>query len=138
VRSPSVLLRFAAAVLTCTGLVAVAAPAASAQDSATQEVIDLAVRGLGGEEAVRAAAGFHVEAAGRTAIFDEGRRPGNAVTLASRFTATVDYAFDPAGDKLRVDSVRTSLGVPRPVSEIVDGQVGAITGNDANFAPPST
>ena len=37
-RSPSVLLRFAAAVLTCTGLVAVAAPAASAQDSATQEV----------------------------------------------------------------------------------------------------
>ena len=137
-RSPSVLLRFAAAVLTCTGLVAVAAPAASAQDSATQEVIDLAVRGLGGEDAVRAAAGFHVEAAGRTAIFDEGRRPGDTVSLADRFTATLDYAFDPAGDKLRVDSVRTSLGVPRPVSEIVDGRLGAITGNDANFAPPAT
>src|SRR4051794_13173048 len=62
-------LRLAAAVVGAIGLGAVGAPAASAQEGGTQQVIDLAVRGLGGEAAVRNLRAFHEEAAGRTFIF---------------------------------------------------------------------
>ena len=111
------------------------APAVHAQSAATTAGVDLAVAGLGGERALSGLDSFRLVSSGRTFIFDEGPAPGDTVTPASTFTATLDY--DLAGSRLRADSVRTSLGTDRRVSEVITGRRGFISGADANFAPPA-
>ena len=111
------------------------APAVHAQSAATTAAVDLAVTGLGGERALSGLDSFRLVSSGRTFIFDEGPEPGDTVSPASTFTATLDY--DLAGSRLRADSVRTSLGTDRRVSEVITGRRGFISGADANFAPPA-
>jgi glyoxylase-like metal-dependent hydrolase (beta-lactamase superfamily II) len=110
---------------------------AQAQSGATQRAVDLAVSGLGGEEALQGLESFRLRATGQTFIFDEGPQPGDTVSPASTFRVRLDYDIRGAGDRLRADSVRTSVGTDRPVSEVVVGRRGFISGNDANFAPPA-
>lgn len=110
-------------------------PAAGAQGPAAGRATDLAVRGLGGERALRHLSSFRLQSSGRTSIFDEGPLPGNTVTPASTFRLTLDYDLRSSGDRLRADYVRNSLNTDRPVSEVISGRRGFISGVDANFSP---
>jgi glyoxylase-like metal-dependent hydrolase (beta-lactamase superfamily II) len=117
-------------------------PAAGAQGpgsgrGADRTVTDLAVRGLGGQSALRDLRSFRLRSTGSTFIFDEGLRPGNTVSPASTFRLRLNYDLRRAGDRLRADYVRTSLGVARPVSEVISGRRGFITGVDANGSQPA-
>jgi glyoxylase-like metal-dependent hydrolase (beta-lactamase superfamily II) len=113
-------------------LPAAAAPAAGAQGGA--RATGLAVKGLGGERALRGLSGFQLRSSGRTQIFDEGPQAGDSVSPASTFTLSLDYDRRASGDRLRADYVRTSLGTDRPVSEVILGRRGFISGVDANFS----
>ncbi len=112
-------------------------PAGAAQSPGAERVTDLAVRGLGGEGALRGLSSFRLRSTGSTFIFDEGQRPGNSVSPASTFRLTLNYDLRRAGDRLRADYVRTSLGADRPVSEVISGRRGYITGVDANGSQPA-
>jgi glyoxylase-like metal-dependent hydrolase (beta-lactamase superfamily II) len=59
------------------------------------------------------------------------------VSPASTFRLSLHYDLRAAGDRLRADYVRTSLGTDRRVSEVISGRRGFITGADANFQPPA-
>jgi glyoxylase-like metal-dependent hydrolase (beta-lactamase superfamily II) len=120
-------------------LLALGAPAATAgaQSPAAERATDLAMRGLGGERALRDLGAFRLEARGRTFVFDDGPVPGDAVIPAGTFRLALDYDLRGTHDRLRADYVRTSLGVDREVSEVVVGRRGFISGLDANFQPPS-
>ena len=109
-------------------------PAAAAQAPAAQRSIDLAVEGLGGEEALEGLNAFRLQARGNVSIFDEGPEPGNTVSPAATFRLVLTY--DLRGSRLRADYVRTSVGTDRRVSEVVVGRRGFISGADANFQPP--
>jgi glyoxylase-like metal-dependent hydrolase (beta-lactamase superfamily II) len=121
----------------CLALLAAAAQpgAALAHDRAAQRAIDLAASGLGGKRALRDLSAFGLQSRGETSIFDEGPRPGNTVTQASSFTLNLTYDLRAGGDRLRAEYVRRSLGTDRPVTEIISGRLGAISGVDANFSP---
>jgi glyoxylase-like metal-dependent hydrolase (beta-lactamase superfamily II) len=121
-------------------LMGLGAPPATAggRDSATKRATDLGIRGLGGERNLRRLDSFRLTSTGRTFIFDEGAVPGNSVSPASTFRLTLDYDLRRGGDRLRGDYVRNSLGTDRPVSEVIAGRRGYITGVDANFSPAAT
>ncbi|MEY2535714.1 MAG: hypothetical protein QOF29_3624 [bacterium] len=110
-------------------------PAAGAQSPAAERATALAIRGVGGERALRNLSSFRLQSSGRTWIFDEGPRPGNSVSPASTFRLALDYDLRSSGDRLRADYVRNSLGTDRRVSEVISGRRGFISGADANFSP---
>jgi hypothetical protein len=101
--------------------------------SPTARLVDRALARLGGRRAVAGMRSFRLRATGRTWIFDEGPRPTDDVTPASTFSTTVTYDRARSGEeRLRADSVRTSLGAARRVTEVSAGRLGAISGVDAN------
>ena len=102
----------------------------------TRQATALAISGLGGERALRNLSSFRLQSTGRTFIPDEALEPGDDLSPASTFRLRLDYDLRASGDRLRADSVRTSLGTDREVSEVVVGRRGFITGADQNFAPP--
>ena len=115
------------------------APAAGAQTRAgTTRLVAQALSGLGGRSAVSGLRTFRLQTTGRTWIFDEGLRPDDQVTPASTFTQTLNVELRSAGDRLRADSVRTSQGAARTVSEVLSGRLGYIAGVDANGGSPAT
>ena len=115
------------------------APAAGAQTRAgTTRLVAQALAGLGGRSAVSGLRTFRLQTTGRTWIFDEGLRPDDEVTPASTFTQTLNVELRSAGDRLRADSVRTSQGAARTVSEVLKGRLGYISGVDANGGSPAT
>jgi glyoxylase-like metal-dependent hydrolase (beta-lactamase superfamily II) len=130
--------RVAAAGAVTAGVLAMSVLPATAGAQSTRAVLDQAVQGVGGESALSDLSSFQLRASGRTFIFDEGPRPGDTVSPASTFTVTLNYDIRSGGDRLRADYVRTSLGADRRVSEIVDDQLGYITGVDANGSDAST
>jgi hypothetical protein len=139
---PAVVTRRRTATALLAGAAAVAAMStqtatAGAQSAAAERVTDLAVRGLGGERALRDLSSFRLRSTGRTFIFNEGVQPGNSVSPASTFTPTLNYDLRRRGDRLRADYVRNSLGTDRRVSEVVVGRRGFITGVDANNSQPT-
>jgi glyoxylase-like metal-dependent hydrolase (beta-lactamase superfamily II) len=130
-----------AAVVVLGGLAALAclAPAAGAQTRAgTARLVAQTLSGLGGRAAVGDLRTFRLQTTGRTWIFDEGLRPDDEVTPASTFTQTLNVELRAGGDRLRADSVRTSQGAARTVSEVLKGRLGYISGVDANGGSPAT
>jgi glyoxylase-like metal-dependent hydrolase (beta-lactamase superfamily II) len=128
-----------AAVLACPLALAALPPAAGAQSrSTTTRVVAQAVDALGGRSSLARLDTFRLQASGRTFIFDEGPNPGDTVTPASTFTATLNMELRAGGDRLRVDSVRTSLGTARRISEVIAGRRGFLQGVDANGGKPAT
>ena len=137
--SPAAARRRAGAAAALAVLGAAALPtAADAQDRATRQATALAMSGLGGERALRNLSSFRLQATGATFIPDEALEPGDGLSPASTFRVRLDYDLRASGDRLRADSVRTSLGTDREVSEVVVGHRGFITGADQNFAPPGS
>jgi glyoxylase-like metal-dependent hydrolase (beta-lactamase superfamily II) len=110
-------------------------PLAGAQSPAAERATAQAIRNIGGERALRNLSSFRLRSTGRTWIFDEGPQPGNSVTPASTFRLTMDYDLRSSGDRVRADYVRNSLGTDRPVSEVIAGRRGFISGVDANGSP---
>ena len=105
---------------------------------ATSHLVDQATTGLGGRSALRGLRTFRLQTSGRAWILDEGLRPDNTVTQASTFTETLDYELHAAGDRVRVDSVRTSQGTARRISEVIAGRLGYLSGVDSNGGSPAT
>jgi glyoxylase-like metal-dependent hydrolase (beta-lactamase superfamily II) len=133
-------LRLTAAAASGLLVLGVAAPSAGAQSrAATSRLVAQALNGLGGRSAVRGLRTFRLQTTGRTWIFDEGPRPDNAVTPASTFTQTLHYEVrGGAADRLRADSVRTSQGAARRISEVVRGRLGFLAGVDSNGGSRAT
>ena len=120
-----------AAALLVVLVLALAAPAAAG----TPEALDRAVEAVGGEDALEQLDGVAYDAEGQAWIFNEGFTPGGPPTSAATFTARVQQRV--AGrDAFRLELQRNSRGTPRPVTEVVDGRRGTITGQYANFGPP--
>jgi glyoxylase-like metal-dependent hydrolase (beta-lactamase superfamily II) len=108
-----------------------------AQARAGAPALRLAVRAVGGPEALRGLRSFRYVANGNRWIFDEGFRPGERAKPSATFTQRVRYVLG-ARNKVRVDAMRTSSGADRPVHEVIDGRRGFIRGVDANFSSPAT
>jgi glyoxylase-like metal-dependent hydrolase (beta-lactamase superfamily II) len=106
--------------------------------SGTSRVVAQAVAGLGGRSSLTGLRTFRLRETGRAFVFDEGLNPNNSVSPASTFTATVNMELRAGGDRLRVDSVRTSLGTARRISEVIAGRLGYLTGVDANGGATTT
>jgi glyoxylase-like metal-dependent hydrolase (beta-lactamase superfamily II) len=92
-----------------------------------------ALAGIGGEEALDSLASFSIEASGSRAIAGEGYRAGDPAVTVDYFDTTVSH--DIAGDNLRVDWMRNwlFLGGQGNYSELIQGQLGYVTGIDAAF-----
>jgi glyoxylase-like metal-dependent hydrolase (beta-lactamase superfamily II) len=93
----------------------------------------LAASAVGGAADLRGLRSYRYRTRGQRWIFDEGVRPGNGIERSATFTNRVRYTL-PGGarERLRVDSVRTSVGAARPVHEVLAGRRGFIRGVDAN------
>jgi glyoxylase-like metal-dependent hydrolase (beta-lactamase superfamily II) len=125
------------------GLVPVNATSAAApqvQARAVASAMRIAVRAVGGAEALRGLRSFRYSATGQRWIFDEGIRPGDPAKPSATFEERVRYvvANRRTPNLLRVDAVRTSAGAARPVHEVVAGRRGFIRGVDANFSSPAS
>jgi glyoxylase-like metal-dependent hydrolase (beta-lactamase superfamily II) len=108
-----------------------AAPAAAQGRSA----LDRAVRAVGGEDALQDLRSYSYRASGEVSVFNEGVTPGGPPGRAATFTSTVRQRI--AGrDALRIASRRNSRGTPRPVTEVINGSRGSISGQYANFGAP--
>ena len=114
------------------------ATAGAQSGAATTRAVDAAVSALGGESALTGLRTFRLQATGRAFIFDEGPQPNDDVTPASTFTTTVTYERRGSGDRWRADSVRTSLGTARSISEVIAGRRGYLNGVDVNNGQPAT
>ena len=101
--------------------------------------LQVAVDAVGGEEALRGLKSFDYRADTERSILDEGTVPGDGAQPAADVTSRVRYVLrgsKPA--RIRIDNVRTSLGVDREVREVLSGRRGYIRGVDANFSQPAT
>jgi glyoxylase-like metal-dependent hydrolase (beta-lactamase superfamily II) len=133
-------LRLAAAVA-ATAVLALccAPPGAGAQSrSAAGRLTAQALDGLGGRSVVTGLRAFRLQTTGRTWILDEAPTPGDTPTPASTFTQTLSDELSASGARLRADSVRTSQGAARRVSEVIAGRLGYISGVDSNGGAPAT
>ena len=99
----------------------------------------MAVDAVGGEEALRGLTSFDYRADTARSILDEGVVPGDGAGPAADVESRVRYVLRgsrPA--RIRINNVRTSLGVDRVVTEVLSGRRGYIRGVDANFSQPAT
>jgi glyoxylase-like metal-dependent hydrolase (beta-lactamase superfamily II) len=99
----------------------------------------MAVDAVGGAAALRDMKSFTYRAEGDRSILDEGVVPGAGAQPAAEVQSRVRYVLKgsrPA--RIRVDNVRTSLGVDREVTEVLSRRRGYISGVDANFSQPVT
>jgi glyoxylase-like metal-dependent hydrolase (beta-lactamase superfamily II) len=108
-----------------------AAPAAAQAPTALDRAVDF----VGSPDALDDLRTFSYRASGEVFVFNEGFTPGARPGRAATFTANVRYRLRGA-DAVRLDSARNSLGTPRPVTEVVNGRRGSITGQYANQGAP--
>ncbi|WP_107766436.1 MBL fold metallo-hydrolase [Nocardioides terrigena] len=99
----------------------------------------MAVDAVGGASALRGLKTFQYRAGAARSILDEGAVPGSGASPAATVEARVRYRLKGSRPpRVRIDNVRTSLGVDRPVREVLSGRRGYISGVDANFSQPAT
>jgi hypothetical protein len=93
------------------------APPAPAQARAGDPALRMAVRAVGGPQALRGLRSFRYLATGERWIYDEGIRPGDRAKPSATFEERVRYvvANRRTPNRVRVDTVRTSAGADRPV-----------------------
>src|SRR3954447_10668186 len=97
-----------------------------------------AVAGLGGRASLQRLRTFRLQATGRSFIFDEGLNPSDEGTPALTYTQTLNMELRSVADRLRIDSVRTSLGAARNIREVLVGRLGYLSGVDSNGGRPAT
>lgn len=99
----------------------------------------MAVDAVGGASALRGLKTFRYRASAQRSILDEGAVPGSGASPAATVESLVRYRLKGSQPpRVRIDNVRTSLGVDRRVREVMSGQRGYISGVDANFSQPAT
>jgi glyoxylase-like metal-dependent hydrolase (beta-lactamase superfamily II) len=124
-------------------------PAAAAPDGATSAAgaggggpaaLRLAASAVGGAADLRGLRSFRYSASSQRWILDEGVRPGDGAERSATVESRVRYVLrrNQTPARVRVDAVRTSLGVARPVHEVLSGRRGFIRGVDANFSTAAT
>lgn len=99
----------------------------------------MAVNAVGGAASLRGLDAFRYQAEAERSILDEGLVPGDGAEPGATVKSRVRYVLkgrQPA--RIRIDNVRTSLGVDRPVREVLSRRRGYIRGVDANFSQPVT
>ena len=111
---------------------------AGAQTRSGPRALAQAVAGVGGRASLQRLRTFRLQATGRSSIFDEGLDPNDQVSPASTYTQTLNMELRSAGDRLRIDSVRTSQGAARTISEVLAGRLGYLSGVDSNGGRPAT
>jgi glyoxylase-like metal-dependent hydrolase (beta-lactamase superfamily II) len=111
-----------------------------AQARAGDPALRMAVRAVGGPQALRGLRSFRYLATGERWIYDEGIRPGDRAKPSATFEERVRYGFANrrTPNRVRVDAVRTSNGADRPVHEVISGPRGFIRGVDANGSTAAT
>ncbi len=111
-----------------------------AQARAGDPALRMAIRAVGGPQALRGLRSFRYLATGERWIYDEGIRPGDRAKPSATFEERVRYVLPSrrTPNRVRVDTVRTSAGADRPVHEVISGPRGYIRGVDANFSAPAT
>lgn len=100
------------------------------------EALASAVAFVGGEATVDAVTAYEYDVLGARFIDHQGAQPGGPATDAGGFDATVSYSF--ASDSLRIDYMRAIElfgGAQLVSSEIYNGQLGVVTGQDDIFQP---
>lgn len=108
-------------------------PAGQAQEAAAnlapQAVLQMAVAGLGGRDALQSLAGFSMRETRDRYELGMGLEPGSGLVRATVSDARVQH--DIAGKRLRLDYAHTNLyRMPRNVTELVLGNAGYILGRD--------
>jgi glyoxylase-like metal-dependent hydrolase (beta-lactamase superfamily II) len=123
-----------AGLVPATGTASNASSAPQAQARAGNTALRMAVRAVGGADALRGLRAFRYAASGQRWIYDEGVRPGDRAKPSATFDERVRYvvANRRTSNMVRVDAVRTSNGADRPVHEVVAARRGFIRGIDAN------
>lgn len=109
-------------------------------DSAGDETIDeLVADAVGGQGALAGLSSLTVQASGVRNVFDEGLLPGEAPLDWGHFSSLTH--IDMPGDRLAIDYIREIkapiLGgtVTMEAREVIDGDIGAISGQGSIFAP---
>jgi len=130
---------FAAAVLSACGQDAQmesAGPADTrpAQSAAEPAALDKLLDALGGAAALNAVRTVSIESSGRRFEIDELRMPDDPDP--SPMSVTSRGYYDAGTDSLRLDITRSRDVGEQSATYIIVGQRGAISGQDAMFAPP--
>ena len=91
-------------------------------------VLDKAVAALGGKQAVKDLGSFSVTGTRVRYVMNQGPEPGLGLHRYSSAKAQITH--DLSGNRFRGDFIHTGqyVGIDRPVTEIVDGHAGYITG----------
>lgn len=105
------------------------------QLQAVPSPLEKAVASLGGEAALQSLSTLTMESTGARWVFDEGLTPGGEAAMIGPFTMTV--SVDLAGERMRLEHTRQAAGQTRQLTEIIDGEVGYLDGQDARFGPPA-
>lgn len=101
----------------------------AATDIVPQAVLQMAVAGVGGREALQSLAGFSMRETRDRYELGMGLEPGSGLVRATVSDARVLH--DIAGKRLRLDYAHTNLyRMPRNVTELVLGNAGYILGRD--------
>ncbi len=100
----------------------------------SQTPLEKSLDALGGAEALQAFRTLSMESAGSRFELDEHMLPGNVDEIPINFTMTSYY--DGEEDNLRIDLTRARPAGEHQASLIIAGQLGVITGQDAQFGPP--
>ena len=126
---------FACLLTACADTAEQASPVAAGQvpkataSSAPQAVLQRAVAGIGGRDALRNLAGFSMRATRDRYELGMGLEPGSGLVRAT--VSEVQVKYDVAGERLRLDYAHTNLyRMPRNVTELVLGDSGYILGRD--------
>ncbi len=93
-----------------------------------QDILNKAVRFIGGEKALMNLSAFRIEAQGQRWALDEGFDIGGGAGEQSSFTAEQFYDVD--GNQLRLDYLIDGFGGRRGVREIISADMGYIRGRD--------
>ncbi len=100
----------------------------------SQTPLEKSLDALGGAEALQAFRTLSMESAGSRFELDEHMLPGDVDEIPINFTMTSYY--DGEEDNLRIDLTRARPAGEHQTSLIIAGQLGIITGQDAQFGPP--
>lgn len=92
------------------------------------------IEALGGADAVGSIETITAVASGRNWSIDEGFIPNVSTRPAGPYSSTT--VIDVPNFGANIDLALASLGINREVTEIISGELGALVGQDGNFAPP--
>ena len=108
--------------------------ATNASVTSDRTPLDKLLTALGGVDALRGLSTVSIESTGQRFELDEHMMPGDVDDIPVGFT--MNGYYDSIDDKLRIDLTRNRDIGEQQASLIMVGELGVITGQDAQFGPP--